>query len=101
MNQTFWSILTGKSLTFFLQNSRLLKTITYKIVSFFLSAVITYLFIGRISIAVMVAVADLVATTLWYYGHDFVWELLEKRLVLKKAQRTLAARYEEWLRLNK
>ncbi len=66
---------------------RVIKTITYKIGSTLLAIIIVYIFIGRWYMATIIGLLDLLASSAWYYGHEWLWEHKKRREVEETLRR--------------
>lgn len=59
-----------------MRRKRLLKTISYQVISTLLSFLIGYMISGQLDTAMIFTVANLIVKTVFYFVHETIWEKL-------------------------
>jgi uncharacterized membrane protein len=65
----------------------LIKALTYRVGGTIITMSLTYLFTGRIEIAVALGIADQLLSSIWYYFHEILWDRETKREARKEIDR--------------
>ncbi|MEN9443467.1 MAG: hypothetical protein RIS47_357 [Bacteroidota bacterium] len=52
----------------------IVKTLTYRITSSFITMIITYVITGALTFALSIGLADVFIKVIWYYLHERIWD---------------------------
>lgn len=57
-----------------LRSTRIVKTISWRIIAWGLTTLLAWIFIGNISVALSIGAVDVVIKLVGFYLHDLAWE---------------------------
>ena len=66
-----------------IKKTRLMKTLTWRAISWVMSSLIAYVITGNIAMALSLGIADTLIKGFIYWGHEYKWDKVIKQKIKK------------------